>query len=227
MDRFLESFQERPAPQKVLIIVTATAVFLVLLVILYFITSPNSNINQTQNSQIPQVTTIPIRNSDQLPSNNLQNKTSPSAQVTTYLYSGKGYSIIYPSDWRTEKASASGKESTRFIPSANGNGVYSPSLKIKVADYSQSEFLKIESDQLLYFKKDLVQFKGISSEKFTGNLPPPDFKGSPTNITYNSSYLFTKNNLIFLIEYVYAGNVPNADWETKINSILDTFRFTQ
>ncbi len=219
MDRFLESFQERPAPQKVLIIVTATAVFLVLLVILYFVTSPGSNTNQVQNTQVPQVTAIPIRNSNQFPSNNPQN--------TTYTYSGKGYSIIYPSDWRTEKASASGKESTRFIPSTNENGVYSPSLKIKVAEYSQSEVSKIESDQLLYFKKALVQFKGISSEKFTGILPPPDFKGSPTKTTYNSSYLFTKNNLIFLIEYVYDGSASNTDWETKINSILDTLRFTQ
>lgn len=203
MDKFLGAFSEKTTAQKTIIIILVTAVFLILLAALYFLTTPSSpkTSTQSQSSQIP--------------------------QVTAYLHSGKGYSIIYPSDWRTEKASASGKESTRFIPSTNENGVYSPSLKVKVAEYSQSEFSKIESDQLLYFKKDLVQFKGISSEKFIGILPPPDFKGSPTKNTYNSSYLFTKNNLIFLIEYVYDGSASNADWETKINSILDTLQFIQ
>jgi hypothetical protein len=222
MDRFLESFQTRSTPQKIAIIVGVTALFLLVLLVLYVVTTPpNSNTNQAQNTQVPQITPIPVHSNPSPSSNN------PSTQAMTYFYNGKGYSIIYPADWRTEKATASGVESTRFIPSANGNGVYSPSLKIKVINYLQTEFQKMESDQLLYFRKEVVQFNGISSEKFTGIIPPPGFKGPPTKNTYNSSYLFTKNNLIFLIEYVYDGSVPDANWEAKINSILGTLRFTQ
>ena len=51
MDRFLESFQERSTPQKVLIIVGLTILSLLVLAILYLITAPpRSDTGQTQNN---------------------------------------------------------------------------------------------------------------------------------------------------------------------------------
>lgn len=55
----------------------------------------------------------------------------------------------------------------------------------------------------------------------------PGFTGPSAKPTYTTAYLFTNNNKLFLIEYVYDGSGVNSEWENFMNKTIDSINFTR
>jgi hypothetical protein len=218
MENINQKFQNLTPNQKILFSVLATIVVFLIISLSLFFDSNNKTTKGINASPNPVATQNPVA---------LGKTPNPSVQnPKTYLYKGKNYTVIYPSSWKTQLIPGTTEQQTTFFPDSNLPGSYSPSLKIRVGDYNQTDFVKIDSDHSLFFKKELVQFKGIQAEKFTGILPPAGFKGLVTKSTYSTAYLFTSNNKTFLIEYVYDGNILNTEWEQNFSIIINTIQFT-
>lgn len=219
MDRFLDSFQERPTPQKILIIVGVTALFLLVLAILYFITTPpRSNISQTQNTQIPQVTPIPIKITNSSP-----------VKEELNLHTGTGYTVSYSSDWKKEEVTQVNQESVVFTSVNLPVQTYTPGIQIIKLPYDQSRLVSMEGNYIsLGFTKAQSEFKLFKSDRFTGVLPIKTVLGKQVSSdNFHVVNIIQKGNSTFIIEYSYDGNIANQQMEKLFSSFLDGFSFTQ
>lgn len=210
MDRFLESFQERSTPQRTLIIVGVAALFLLVLAILYLITAPpRSDTSQTQNTQIPQVTPIPIRNSNQLPSSNSQ------------TYKGQNFDLQYPKEWLGVSQVKDGVEMLKIassqssIASYSGIAIYAYFAKDPLFDNLQKQFIAEG------FKKTLGKVGGYQAQYFTGEMPMQDGK----NKTQQTNILVDLGSKKIIIKYYYLSNSVDVALEEYLKSIVVTVTF--
>lgn len=213
MDRFLESFQERPTPQKVLIIVAVTAVFLVLLVILYFITSPSSNTNQVQNTQVPQVTAIPIVNTNSFPSNKWRTENNPS------------YRIDYPPAWNKQVLQVNtGGTLTTLTPPYNTAAEAFPRIDIQVTPTGTNitNLQRVENLSPLGLASSEATFKGQTAIKLTGILPF-DFVVENVAKKVNKTFLFfSANGKDYAIDYAYYQDENAEESLQQVNQALNS-----
>ncbi|MCL5019049.1 MAG: hypothetical protein M1426_01025 [Patescibacteria group bacterium] len=213
MDRFLESFQERPTPQKVLIIVAVTAVFLVLLVILYFITSPGSNTNQVQNTQVPQATAIPIVNTNSFPSNKWKTENNPF------------YKIDYPPTWNRQvlQVNSGGTLTSLTVPYNTAAEAF-PRIDIQVTPMGTNitNLQRIENLSPLKLASSEANFKGQKAIKLTGILPF-DFVVGTVQKKVNKTFLFfSANGKDYVIDYAYYEDDTATQSLQQINDALNT-----
>lgn len=218
MDKLLKSFQERPTPQKVLITVGATTIFVLLLVILFLVTTPPSNTNQTQNTPITQVTPIPIKTTNTFP-----------VRQTPNLHIGAGYTVSYSSDWRKEEVKQGDQESVVFTSANLPSQTYTPGIQITKLPYDQNRLVSMEGNYTsLGFTKTQSEFKLFKSDRFTGVLPVKTVLGKQVSSdNFHVVNIIQKGNSTIIIEYSYDGNIENQQMEKLFSRFLDGFSFTQ
>ncbi len=215
MDRFLDSFQERPTPQKVLIIVGVTALFLLVLAILYFVTTPpRSNTNQTQNSQIPQVTPIPIKTTNVPPSNKWKTENNPS------------YKIDYPPTWNRQvlQVISGGTLTSLTVPYSTAVEAF-PRIDIQVTPTGTNitNQQRVVNLSPLNLASSKAKFKEQEAIKLTGILPF-DFVVGDVQKKVNKTFLFfSANGKDYVVDYAYYQD-DTADQSIQLlNQILNTF----
>lgn len=214
MDRFLESFQERPTPQKILITVGVTALFLLVLAILYLITTPpRSNTNQTQNTQIPQVTPISIKTTNTFPSNKWKTENNPS------------YKIDYPPTWKRQVLEVnSGGTLTSLTAPYNTAAEAFPRIDIQVTPTGTNitNQQRIVNLSPLKLASSEANFKEQEAIKLTGILPF-DFVVGNVQKKVNKTFLFfSANGKDYVVDYAYYQD-DTADRSIQLlNQILNT-----
>lgn len=216
MDRFLDSFQERPTPQKVLIIVGATAIFLLLLVILYFVTTPpRTNTNQAQNSQVPQVTPIPIKTTNTSPPNSWETEKNPS------------YKIDYPPTWKRQviQVNSGGTLTSLTVPYSSPAEAF-PRIDIQVTPSgtnitNQQRVINLSP---LNLASSEATFKEQTAVKLTGTLPF-DFVVGTVQKKVNKTFLFfSANGKDYVIDYAYYQDDTAEESIKQLNQILNTLK---
>ena len=200
-------------PQKVLIIVTATAVFLVLLVILYFITSPGSNTNQVQSTQIPQVTAIPIVNTNTFPSNKWKTESNPS------------YKIDYPPTWKRQVLQvSSGGTITNLTHPYNTDNEAFPRIDIQVTPTGTNitNLQRAENLAVLRLASSEASFKGQTAIKLTGILPFDFVVGNITKKVNKTYLFFSANGKDYAVDYAYYEDDTATQSLQQINEALNS-----
>lgn len=207
MDKFSSIFENKTENQKVVIGIGFSALVLFLLLVSYLITTPGQNKPQVQNNQIPEVTAIPVQNS-----NTTQLPITSKTQTESYVNSD--FQIKYPSTFSyQEEFLSGGGESLILKPkTSDGNATY---IEIQVYNPSSASQSAVE---------DVFSALGYAKSQISvGNLPATEFKGS---IAQGSSYMremaviFTNQSRVYKIQLAYFSKQENKEIEQIFNNIV-------
>lgn len=206
MDRVLDSFSNKSTPQKTIIVILATFLFLGILAALYFITTPAATTNQiqNQNSRVPQVT--PSAGNPQLPSNKWQSYSAPYFIINypqTYSYQvgvipGGGTSLILKPQTQ---------DSTNEVIEIQ---TYSPS----VASQSAIE----NSLTALGYQRSDITVNSIPATEFTGSI-----SGGGSTLR-EIAVVFTYQNRVYKFQLSYSSQQKNSGIEQIFNTIVSSFK---
>ncbi len=215
MDKFLGAFSEKTTAQKMIIIILVTAVFLILLAALYFLTIPSSlkTSTQTESSQMPQVTPIPIKTGNTFPSNKWKTETNPS------------YKIDYPPTWKRQELQViSGGTLISLTMPYNTAAEAFPRIDIQVtpAGTNITNLQRVENLSPLKLASSEATFKGQKAIKLTGILPFDFIVGNVAKKVNKTFLFFSANGKDYVIDYAYYEDNSAGQSIQEINKALNT-----
>jgi hypothetical protein len=165
-------------------------------------TPPNSNTNQAQNTQVPQITPLPVVG------------LNPSPNTGTQIYSNSEYQIYIPSTfyYQTQSLSGGGESLILKPKTPDGNATY---IEIQVySPFSASQSAVENVFLALGYSKNQI---------FVGNLPATEFKGSiaqDSNYIKEMAVIFTNLNRVYKIQLTYVSKQENKQIEQIFNNIV-------
>ena len=227
MDRFTAFFNSKTEGQKVVIGVGLAVLVLLLLVVTYFISTPQttskSDTAQTKNQQGASGSNQNIsgNNNNQSVPTNIQ--TSVPSEWQTYRYTD--FEISYPPDYVPQLSGIGGggvnlalaqRPSTITVSSANINLQIYNSKDVPLTQVAGA------LSALGYAKSKIFVF-GLSAEKYSGNFLISTNSAS----LQTSAVIFQHKDKTYKIQINYVSQGPNKQTEDTFNKIVSTFRFTQ
>lgn len=202
MDKFIESFAQRPTSQKILITIGFTAGFLLVLAVLYFVTTPKIENPKSSNSY--QASILPT--SVALPTDQ--------PRAVWPVYKGPTYQISYPSGLSATPGVIAGGGNALVLEGKEGSLSYN--IEIQVIPQAT------DSAENIY-----GIFRGFGykeSDTTIANLPAKKFKGNIGNLQ-ETAVVFENNGQVYKIQLGYTSTLIDNKIEQIFNSILSTFKF--
>lgn len=205
MDRVLDSFSNKSTPQKTIIVILVTFLFLGVLAVLYFITTPAvTNQTQNQNSQSPQVT--PSSQNPQLPSNKWQS------------YSAPYFIINYPQDFSYQAGVISGGGTSLILKPQTQN---STNEVIEIQTYSPSVASQSAVENgltALGYQRSDITVSSIPATEFTGSI-----SGGGSTLR-EIAVVFTYQNRVYKFQLSYSSQQKNSGIEQIFNTVVSSFK---
>ncbi len=202
MDKFIESFSERPASQKILITVGIAAGLLFIIAVLYFTTTPS------------------IRDSsEKSASANISPTSSPiyppaQPNTTWSVYQGESFRISYPPNLSgTPGVINGGSIGTAFSITGSQDGT-DFSIEIQVTN---SETSPLENIYRVF-----RGFKYKEEEDVVGNVSAKKFSGRVGNLR-EMALVFENRNKAYKIQLMYNSEGANTKIEEIFKGVLSTF----
>jgi hypothetical protein len=175
------------------------------LAILYLITTPpRSNTNQVENTQVPQVTAIPIKTINTFPANTNAN----------YTYVGNHFQITFSTDTYTASGNKDNGEDHIVLKYKNTD-LTTPFIDIQVASSAKLPVQRIiDIFQYRQFTHNDVVIDRNNAIEYTGSIERGD------SFIYDTVVVFTRNNFTYKIELSYQSSKEDPAIQEAFNKIL-------
>ena len=209
MDNLLVSFSEKGTREKVVITVLGSIIFLIILAILYFLTTPSQNNKQSFPGEAVQPSSMPLQPIE---------KTSFTGKPLTYKNSY--YSISYPDSYSHEEGQIPG-------------GGTSLILKPQTQD-SLNTVIEIQTYDALVASQSAVEnvFSALGYQRnqtTVFNIPAVVYKGLISNgeaSLRETAVIFTYQNRVYKLQLTYVSNNENSDAEQVLQRIVAGFKLS-
>lgn len=227
MDRFTAFFNSKTEGQKVVIGVGLAVLVLLLLVVTYFISTPQttskSDTAQTKNQQGTSGSnqSTPGNNSNQSVPTKIQ--TNVPSEWQTYRYTD--FEISYPPDYIPQLSGISGGGVNLSLAQRPSTiTVSSDNINLQIYNSKDVPLTQLAGalSALKYTKSGLF-VSGLSAEKYSGSFLTSTNSAS----LQTSAVIFQHKDKTYKIQIDYLSQGPNKQIEDTFNKIVATFSFTQ
>ena len=226
MDRFTAFFNSKTEGQKVIIGVGLTVLVLLLLVVTYFISTPQttskSDTAQSKNQQGTSDSNQNISGNNGSQSAPTNTQTSVPSEWQTYRYTD--FEISYPPDYAPQLSGISGggvnlalaqRPSTITVSSVNINLQIYNSKDVPLTQVAGA------LSALGYAKSKIFVF-GLSAEKYSGSFLTATNSAS----LQTSAVIFEHKDKTYKLQINYMSLSPNKQLEDTFGKIVSSFKFT-
>ncbi|GEM_PF-4812825 len=209
MDNLLVSFSGKSTREKVMITVLGSIIFLIILAILYFLTTPSQSNKQSLPGEAVQPSSMPPQ-----PIENTSFTGKPLPYKNSY------YSISYPDSYSYKEGQISGG-GTSLILKPQSQGSSSTVIEIQTYDASVASQSAVENVfSALNYQKSQIAVSNISATEFKGSI------SNGLVALWGTAVIFTYQNRVYKLQLSYLGKTENNDIEQVFQRIVAGFKLS-